>query len=89
MTTIKLPCPDGSDSHCWGDRTFDIGLNGLTEDQLSDIETGEGQATIELTEEQVKANGLLERDIYRCPVENRIFMEVSLNTTCPHCGKDQ
>lgn len=49
MTIIKLPCPDGTDAHCWGDRTFDIGVEGLTRDQLWAIEQGDGQATIELT----------------------------------------
>jgi len=89
MTRITLPCADGTDPNCDRLLDFHIPLKNLTSEQLWEIEQGQGEATIEISQEQVISSGLSERDIERCPTEGRIFMDIYLDSTCAHCGSDQ
>lgn len=87
--TITLPCADGTDPGCKGELTHTLPVDGLTEEQLDDITRGEGDATIELTAEQMRQNGLTKDDIDFCEQEQRNWLQVSLDTTCAFCGSDQ
>lgn len=88
MTTIYIPCADGTDPCCKGDFKFDM-PDDLSAEQLQEIIDAKGYTTILLSDTQVKSMGLSPREVEACDDQSGDYLwEVDLETTCGPCGSD-
>ncbi|GAA0567900.1 hypothetical protein ACFQH5_16610 [Halomonas salifodinae] len=84
---ITIPCTDQCDPECKGEKTFHLGIIGLTQEQVDAIELTEGCVTLYLSHEQMKINQLSANDPSYCPIEKGVKVDLSLDTICINCAQ--
>lgn len=85
--TVK--CTDGSDSNCYEELDVEIGIIGLTAEQLDEIIEHD---RAELTKQQIEMNRIVldEHDQKILDEEGVISYPIYIdNTVCGACGSDQ
>ncbi|SEG34094.1 hypothetical protein [Billgrantia desiderata] len=88
MPMYELNCADGTDCHCTKTVKVAIDVEGLTEDQLEEIEDEGGT---ELTKEQVEASQIiLDKEALEHLAEyDTVYIRIDVDHTCSPCGSDQ
>ena len=81
--TVVIPCPS-----CNAVSKHTLPYQGLYHEQIEEIVSGEGEATIELTQEQMRINGLTSKDVNFCEEERRNWVNIFIEDVyCAECGR--